>query len=179
MNTSEKMEKKTKLKNKPKKRSGWIMLVITLVLYVITAVFDASLAQSALDKSLQSLKAVAPTLLIVFFLLALMNSFIKPKKIAKYLGKNSGFKGEVIALVSGVLSHGPAYVWFPILSEMRNHGARDGLIVAFFYARAIKLPWLPVMIGYFGITFTLVLSAYILIAALIQAVIVDSLAKKK
>jgi len=34
-----------------------------------------------------------------------------------------------------------------------------------FYARAIKLPWLPVVVGYFGIAFTLVLTFYILLGA--------------
>ena len=179
MNTSVNMEKKSKLKNKPKNRSGWILLAITTILYAVIALSDPTIAQAALDKSLQSLQAIAPVLLLVFFLLAIMNSFIKPKKIAKYLGEKSGFKGEVVALVGGILSHGPAYVWYPILSELRSHGARDGLIVAFFYARAIKLPWLPVMISYFGITFTLVLSTYILLGALLQAVIVDKLAKNK
>ncbi|MGB5444339.1 MAG: permease [Psychromonas sp.] len=154
------------------------MLTITLILYAITFFSDPSVALSAVNKSLVSLKMVAPILLVVFLLMALLNSFIKPKKIAKYLGQESGLKGEIIALTAGVVSHGPTYVWYPILQELRNHGARDGLIVAFLYARAIKLPWLPMMIGYFGIAFTLILTVYILLAALLQAVIVDKLAVK-
>jgi len=94
------------------------------------------------------------------------------------LGKESGFKGWVFALLGGILSHGSSYVWYPMLSELRKHGARDGLIVAFFYARAIKLPWLPVMVSYFGITFTLVLSVYILLGAWIQGLIVDKIVAK-
>lgn len=154
------------------------MLTITLILYAITFFSDPSVALSAVNKSLVSLKMVAPILLVVFLLMALLNSFIKPKKIAKYLGQESGLKGEIIALTAGVVSHGPTYVWYPILQELRNHGARDGLIVAFLYARAIKLPWLPMMISYFGIAFTLILTVYILLAALLQAVIVDKLAVK-
>jgi len=179
MNKNVKMEKKSKLKKKPKNRSGWIMLAITTILYAVIALSDPAIALAGLNESLHSLQTIAPVLLLVFFLLAIMNSFIKPKQIAKHLGEKSGFKGEIVALIGGVLSHGPGYVWYPILSELRSHGARDGLIVAFFYARAIKLPWLPVMVGYFGITFTLLLSVYILLAALLQAVIVDNLAKNK
>jgi len=170
MNTAE--------KSKPKNRSGWIMLVVTLTLYIATAFENPSIALAALNKSLDALKMIAPILLIVFFLMALLSSFIKPKKIAKYLGKESGIKGWIVALAGGVFSHGSSYVWYPILSELRNQGARDGLIVAFFYARAIKLPWLPVMIGYFGITFTLLLSLYILLGAWIQGVIADKVSAK-
>lgn len=110
--------------------------------------------------------------------MALLSSLIKPKKIVKYLGKESGIKGGIVALAGGVLSHGSSYVWYPILGDLRNQGARDGLIVAFFYARAIKLPWLPVMIGYFGITFSLLLSFYILLGAWIQGVIADKMSEK-
>jgi len=168
----------TKQAPKPKNRSGWIMLLITLLLYGVSAFLDVSIARSALNKSLDVLKMIAPILLVVFFLLALMNTFIKPKSIVRYLGKGSGLKGWFFALAGGVLSHGSSYVWYPMLSELRDHGARDGLIVAFFYARAIKLPWLPLMVGYFGIVFTLVLSFYILLGAWIQGVIADKIVAK-
>lgn len=154
------------------------MLSVTLILYAVSALLDPAIAYSALNKSLDVLKMIALILPIVFFLMALLNSLIKPKKVAKHLGKESGYKGWLASLVGGVISHGPAYVWYPILSELRNHGARDGLIVAFFYARTIKLPWLPIMVGYFGIAFTLVLSIYILLAAWMQGVIVDKLLAK-
>lgn len=163
---------------KPKNRSGWIMLIVTLISYAISAVLDPSLAYLALNKSWAVLKMVLPILLVVFFLMALLSSFIKPKSIAKHLGKESGLKGWFVALVGGLLSHGSSYVWYPILSELRKHNARDGLIVAFFYARAIKLPWLPIMIGYFGIAFTLVLSFYILLGAWIQGIIAEKVIKK-
>jgi len=105
--------------------------------------------------------------------MAIINSFIQPKKIAKYLGKESGLKGWTIALLSGLLSHGSGYVWYPMLSDLREHGVRDGLIVTFFYARAIKLPWLPMMVAYFGTAFTIILTVYILLGALLQGLIAD------
>lgn len=180
MNEATTLQKKTKnqTKKKPKSRSGWIMLTITLILYIVVGFLDYSVAQSALNRSFQTLKIISPILLVVFFLLAVLNGFIKPKKIAQYLGKESGFKGEIIAVVGGILSHGPSYLWYPILSELRNHGARDGLIVAFVYARAIKLPWLLLMVSYFGFAFTVILSTYTLLAALLQAFIVDKLTLK-
>ena len=165
-------------KYKPKKRTGRIMLSITLFSYIVTAALSPALAESAFNKALHTLKMIAPILLLVFFLMALLNTFIEPQKIAQYLGKKSGIKGWIAALSGGILCHGPGYVWFPILSELRDHGVRDGLIVAFFYARAIKLPWLPAMISYFGIAFTLVLSLYILLGAWLQGIITDKLLVK-
>lgn len=170
-----------KKKQQPKKvnRSGWIMLCITIILYAITFFTDPLTANAALKKSFDMLITIVPILLLVFFLLTLINIFIKPKSIAQYLGKNSGIKGWFFALCGGIISHGSGYIWYPILHELQSHGARNGLIIAFFYARAIKLPWLPVMISYFGLTFTLILSFYILFGAWLQGIIADKIITKK
>lgn len=152
---------------------GWIMLGITIVLYTVTAYLNPSLAQNSLEKSFEIMKYIAPIIIIVLFLMAAFTTLVKPKKMIKHIGEDSGVKGWIIAIFGGVLSHGSTYIWYPILSQMRNEGAREGLVVAFFYARAIKLPWIPVMIAYFGLTFTILLSAYILLGAFLQGVIAD------
>jgi len=168
-----------KKKGKPKNRSGWVMLSITIILYVVIAFLEPSLAISSLNKSLGILKTILPILLIVLLIMALLGTFINSKSIVKHLGEGSGVRGWIISLAGGVLSHGSTYIWYPILSELRNAGAREGLIVAFFYARAIKLPWIPVMIGYFGFTFTLLLSIYILLGAWVQGIIANKIIKKR
>jgi len=155
--------------------NGCILLGVTLLLYGAAALFAPEKALLAAEESLGILAKILPVLLAVFFLTALLNTFIKPKSIAKHLGGGSGLRGWAIALFGGVLSHGPGYVWYPMLADLRAQGARDSLIVAFFYARAIKLPWLPVMVSYFGLSFTLILCIYILVGAWLQGVIADRL----
>jgi len=162
-----------------KNRSGWIMLGMVSLLYLLAFLLDPSTGKASALAAFKTLKMIAPILLVVFFLMALLNTFINPKKIAEHLGEESGFKGWIIALAGGVLSHGPGYIWYPMLSDLRKHGARDGLIVAFFYARSIKLPWLPLMISYFGFSFTALLTLFILIGAWLQGVIVDLLNAKQ
>ncbi len=164
---------------KPPNRSGWIMLAVVVLLYAVAGIFNSAEAYSALEKSFKTLQVIVPILLIVVLLMAIINSFIQPKKIAKYLGKDSGVKGWVIALLGGLFSHGSGYVWYPMLSDLRAHGVKDGLIVTFFYARAIKLPWLPMMVAYFGTGFTIALTFYILLGALLQGLIADRLLEKK
>ncbi len=158
---------------KNKNITGYIMLFIVVLLYGVLYFFHANKTLYALGASLKVLEMIAPILLIVFFLMALLNSFIDEKSIAKHLGEDSGVKGWLIALVGGVLSHGPGYIWYPMLQELREKGALDGLVVAFIYARSIKLPWLPLMISYFGLTFTIVLSIYVILGALIQGIITN------
>jgi len=156
---------------------SWIMLLLTLVIYIVTAFFNSDVALASLQKSFEIIKSIAPIIVIVLFLMAIFTTLVKPKKMVKHIGDDSGLKGWMIAVFGGVLSHGSTYIWYPILSQMRNEGAREGLIVAFFYARAIKLPWIPVMIAYFGLTFTLLLSLYILVGAVVQGIIADKFVK--
>ena len=166
-------------KKQTKSKSGIIMLVVVTLIYALLYYNDAQKSTTSLLASLKVLEMIAPILLVVFFLMALLNTFVDEKSIAKHLGEDSGLKGWAIALFGGILSHGPGYIWYPMLQELRNKGALDGLIVAFLYARSIKLPWLPLMISYFGVSFTIVLSVYVLLGAFVQGIITNKLAKEK
>lgn len=160
---------------KRQKKIGNIMLLIVVSLYLLTALFDPESGYEALQQSFDVFKTILPILVVVLFLMTFINSFIQPQKISQYLGKKSGSKGWFIAVLGGLLSHGPGYLWYPILSDLREHGVKNGLIVAFFYARSIKIPWLPMMASYFGIAFTITLTLYVLLAALIQGLIAEKL----
>ena len=168
------MNKKQKSQNS-QKRIGYIMLFIVIVLYGLAALSDATSAYKALQNSWDILVFILPILLVVLLVMAMINTYIQPKKLLKYLGKESGIKGWVIAIFAGVISHGPGYVWYPMLSDLRSHGVKNGLIVAFFYARSIKIPWIPMMISYFSLSFTVILTFYILLGALIQGIIAQKL----
>ena len=165
------MSRKKKVKN----RGSWIMLGVVALLYVVTFIMNVEAGKEALLSAWMILKMIAPILLLVFFLMALLNTFVDSKNIAKHLGAESGVRGWIIALPGGVLSHGPAYIWYPMLADLRKHGAKDGLVIAFFYTRSIKLPWLPLMISYFGLAFTVVLTLLVILSAWIQGIIADKI----
>lgn len=155
------------------------MLGSVILTYVILFFMDPENAKHAVFEGLQVLKMVLPIILVVFFLMGLVNITVDKEKISRHFGNESGMKGWFYAIVAGILSHGPAYVWYPFLQNLREHGAKDSLIFAFLYARAIKLPWIPLMISYFGWVFTLFFSLYIIIGALLQGMIVELIERKK
>ena len=129
----------------------------------------------ALLKTAKVVAEIIPILLIVIFFTALINRFFHPESLAKHLGQESGIHGWLIALLAGILSHGPMYAWYPMIEDLKKHGLRDGLIVTFFYARSIKFPLLPLIIDYFGLKFTLLLNFYTIVASLLQGIILDRL----
>ena len=155
------------------KVSGRYFLPLIVAIYLLLFLYNSDAAVEALAASLKILVKLLPILTVVIILLGILNYFLNPKKLANHLGKESGFRGWMIAVAGGILSHGPSYIWFPILSDLRSHGTKSGLIAAFMYVRAIKLPWIPVMIDYFGWPFTLILAFFIIVAGVVQGLLID------
>jgi len=158
---------------------GIKFLIIVLVLYIILLLSDTIHALSGLQKAASILLSLLPLFLLIITLTALINYFLKPKQIIKHFGKDSGAKGVFYAIIGGIISHGPMYAWYGMLQDMRSHGLKDGLIATFMYARAVKLPLLPFMVDLFGLLFTIIMTLYILIAAVLQGKVIDTLEKKK
>lgn len=152
---------------------GIRFLGFVLLLYLLLFFITPDKTVAALHKSGAILGKLLPIFLVVILLTGIIQYFLNPKQIVKYFGKESGLKGWLYAMLGGVISHGPMYAWYPMLQEMRHQGVRDGLVAAFFYARAIKLPLLPLMIDYFGLTFSIFLSLYILAGAVVQGRVIE------
>ena len=166
-------------KNKKKFQfKGLKLLGIVVLLYAIAFLLDPHRGGMSLEGFWHVVKTLIPILAVVIVLTAMMNFWFDPKDLAKHLGQESGIRGWLIALAAGVVSHGPMYAWYPMIQDLREKGARDGLIVAFFYARAVKLFLLPMMAAYFGLTFTVVLTILILAAAWGQGIVMNFLTKQ-
>ncbi len=160
-----------------KNKTGIVMLLSVAILYGVLFVTDSEKTFAAFTASVGVLKTILPIVLIVLVLTAFFHVFVDAETIARYLGEESGAKGWLVALLGGILSHGPGYVWYPMLQTFRERGAKEGLIVAFIYARAIKLPWVPLMVAYFGWAFTIVYTFWVIVGAWLQGVIAQRFLK--
>lgn len=164
-----------KKEDKPFVFRGKYFFLVVFIGYAVLFFAGSEKAIPAMQKSGDILTKILPILVIVILLTAMLNYFLRPQQIVKHLGHESGAKAWLWSLAAGVISHGPMYAWYPLLEDLRRHGMRDGLIVVFFASRTIKIPLLPIMIDYFGWTFTLVISLYILISALVQGLFLEML----
>jgi uncharacterized membrane protein YraQ (UPF0718 family) len=165
-------------KNTAKRRNvfySFLFLVIVLIIYGVLFFLDSDKSMKSVYASWHIFLNIIPVLLVVVFLMGLSNYVLKPKKVSQYLGEKSGFKGWFISALFGILSHGPIYVWYPLLKELKEHGMRTGLVAVFLYNRAIKIPLLPVMIFYFGVLFVLILCLYMIVFSLFQGKIIEIL----
>jgi uncharacterized membrane protein YraQ (UPF0718 family) len=139
-----------------------IFLGIVIGIYCIVAMMDTAIALHALETFGGILRQIIPVLVLVCALMFLIDLFIKPKAIAKYLGSESGIFGWIVAIIAGIIATGPVYVWYSVLADFREKGMRTALAGVFLYMRSVKLPFMPVMIYYFGGLYTAVLTIYLI-----------------
>ncbi|MBW2342072.1 MAG: hypothetical protein JRF50_17305 [Deltaproteobacteria bacterium] len=97
----------------------------------------------------------------------LINLFLKPAAVAKFLGKGSGVKGIVLSAAAGIISTGPIYAWYPLLKDLKEKGAGESSIAIFLYNRAVKPFLLPVMVTYFGWLYVVTLIILTILASVV------------
>jgi len=155
------------------RRRGTYLLVAAATAYLAAALLDPLRTAEALKFSGYLGLRIAPIMILVIIFMGLMNHFIAPKTVSRYLGRKSGLKGWALATAAGIISHGPMYVWFPLIQDLRSRGMSNGLVAVFLCCRAIKVPLLPVMLYYFGWLFVVLLTGYTLLAGIAQGIIMD------
>ncbi len=169
------MKTKTDNKQQKQKLNGRYLLPFVLLSYALLYIYYPDNTSEALSKSLSTMLHLLPVFLVVIVLMGIFTALMSAKRITRLLGMQSGIKGWAIAVLGGILSHGSSYIWYQMLANLREQKVKDGLIITFLYTRAIKLPWLPLMVSYFGYAFTGLLMFYIIAGALIQGLIVEKM----
>ncbi|MCK4336272.1 MAG: hypothetical protein KAW40_06145 [Candidatus Aenigmarchaeota archaeon] len=156
---------------------GWIFLAIVIVIYGLLGVMNYALFEKAVLAFWNLLLKVLPVLGLVFGIMFLADLFLTPERIIKYLGEGSGIKGWVLMILGGILSTGPIYMWYPLLSDLKEKGMKNSLIATFLYNRAVKIPLLPMMIYYFGWVFVIILTTYMVVFSVINGLIVGKISR--
>lgn len=154
------------------KYSKFIFLSIIALFYGILYFFNPIKSKEAFLYASNVFKEVMPILLLIYVFMVFFN-FIPEKKLKSQITKSSKMLKYIIMSLLGMLSHGPIYAWYPLMTQFKQKGVSLGSIGAFLYARGIKLTLLPLLIHYFGLNFTIILTIVMLFASLAQAVVID------
>jgi len=155
---------------------SWMLLLIAIIIYLylfLTSPLDFSKVVNVL---LSIVIRLVPVFIAIIILMGLTNYYITPKFILRHL-QNSGWKVWLFATLGGILSSGPIYMWYPLLADLHNKGISYGHIACFLYNRAVKVPLLPIIIGYFGLIYAIVLTVVMILFSIIQGLVIDKLMK--
>ena len=156
--------------------SQWLVS-LTLALYLWAALVAPDKACQALLSGGSLLLSVSLLVLAVMGLVGLVQVWISRELIAGLLGEQAGPKALLIALLSGTLLIGPPYVIFPLLMAIRRQGARWAVVTIVLAAYAVKLPMIPLEVGFLRWPFSLWRSLLTLVFAVPTGLMVEWLMK--
>ena len=166
-------------KKKNNSRFPVIFLGVVVGIYCIVAMMDTTITIRALETFGGILRQIIPVLILVFALMFVIDLLIKPKTIAKHLGSKSGLTGWFLAIIVGIIATGPVYVWYAMLADFREKGMRTAFAGVFLYMRSVKLPFMPVMIYYFGGLYTAVLTIYLIVFSVVVGLVCEAAVGKE
>jgi uncharacterized membrane protein YraQ (UPF0718 family) len=170
--------KKQKDKKKKIIRDYLVMSAIIVVFVVLYFVFPAK-GEVSLKNSWQFFIEMMEILPAVTILIGILSVWATQEMVTKYLGKESGFKGFLVALLMGTLPAGPLYVAFPIAKALRMKGASVGNMVTYLSVfAAIKLPQLLMEWRFLGWKFTLLRFPITVVLIYLMSLVVDLIFKK-
>lgn len=150
----------------------WWFLIAVILIYIILAFIRFDIFTSSLSYFLNLLAKIIPIFIVIFLLMA----FAQYKNIQKVLVRHltdRGIKKWLYAIIAGILSMGPIYMWYPLLADLKSHGLSEGLIATFLYNRAIKIPLLPLAIFYFNLEFVVILSVVMIVVSVLQGFLIN------
>ena len=158
---------------------NWFFYFASILLFIIICLAKPPMGLTAWNYFIGSIIKITPVLFFIFVLLFLSHLLIQPKFIVKYLGQKLSFTSWLFTIVGGIISSGPVYMWYPLLADLRKKGMKNSLVVAFIYARAIKIPLLPMLIYYFSWLYVVILMIYVIIFSVINGLLVEKFLKNR
>ncbi len=157
----------------------WLFPFSVMAAYLAFYFIAPERTLNALEASWKVLQLTALPLLLAFMMMFLLNLFIRPAHVLRFLGAGSGLKGILLSSAAGIISMGPIYAWYPLLKALREKGASDFHLANFLSNRAIKPVLIPIMVIYFGWRFTLFFTLLSILGTLPVAAIVNYLGKQR
>lgn len=164
---------------RPEKFPGGVKFLFLMFLtYLLLGLNNYPFALDTFKNFFQAFVKIFPFLLFVFFIIFIINLFLKPEAIKRHLGHNAGIKGWLYVSLGSIFITSPPYVTFPLLGELKKHGMRYTFIAVFLNSRNVQLAFLPIMAHYFGLLFTVVISIYVILYSILSGIILEKLMKQ-
>lgn len=150
------------------------MLTFVVLAYLLVLVTSFENFKTAISNSSYYLIEMVQVLPIIFVLTITIETWVPKEYITKNLGKGSGIKGYIMALVFGSVSAGPIYAAFPICKILLKKGANVANIVIILSSWAvIKVPMLANEAKFLGVRFMVIRWILTVIAIVIMGNIME------
>jgi len=133
----------------------WVQILLSLVILILAW---AAYLQRGWDSvwegflsGIQILGRESLLLAAAFLTAGLLQALVKKEFISKWLGREAGLKGILLACLGGGLIPGGPYAYYPIAGALLSSGAGLGVLVAFVTAKNLwsvsRLPYEFAILG--------------------------------
>ncbi len=139
----------------PKWTRAWLFPLGMCMVYCFAMLAEPAIAHRALDMSVALFRQIGRPIFMALAVMILLNRFLSPVSVSRFMGKSSGLRGMALSTLAGIVSMGPLYAWYPLFKALRERGASVFHVANFMACRSIKPVFLPVLIAYFGMRFTI------------------------
>ncbi len=145
-----------------------IYYIGVMILYAFSFIQYKKITIISLIELMKVLRSLFIPLIIVFIFLLILETPKGKKMLKKAITSKYS---AILFIFAGVLSVGSIYVIYPILYELKKKGVSYAHISAFLYARAIKLPLLPLLAYYFSLTYAIVFTLTLFIFSFVVYIV--------
>ena len=130
---------------------SYILYGITIMLLTLSFFKDRKKTRMALKKGWKAIDNILPEFLVVMLFVGVMLAVLDPQTISKFIGKNSGWAGVIMAALVGSVTLIPGFIAFPTADLLIQAGAGLMQIGAFISTlMMVGIITMPVEIKYFG-----------------------------
>jgi len=142
--------------------------IFGLIIVLISYYFDKEKTKNGVKKGLKIFKGLLSPFLSIMVLASFLLALVPPEIIEQYLGSNSGILGVIISAIIGSITLIPAFIVYPIASELLRRGASYMVIATFITTLLmVGVVTYPLESKYFGKEVALVRNVLNFIAAII------------
>ena len=144
-----------------------------LVIVFISYYFDKEKTKQGANKGLKILKGLLSPFVNIMVLASILLALVPPEMIEHYLGGESGFFGVTLSALIGSITLIPAFIVYPIASELLKRGASYMVIATFITTLLmVGVVTYPLESKYFGKKVALVRNVLNFFAAIIIGLLI-------
>ncbi len=159
-------------------KEALIYIIVAVTIWAIVAIVSPSKGVLVGKVAYNAFTKAIEIIIAVLIIIGLIQVWIPTQTLSKFLGKESGWKGLILASTIPLFIGGSAFVIFPLLKTILDKGASIAFVMAFITAWAGKAPLLPLETEFLGWKFALLRFSLIIPFAILIGLISRLLLEK-
>jgi uncharacterized membrane protein YraQ (UPF0718 family) len=156
-------------------KDALMYIALGLVIWGLVAVFSVPKSIQVATIAYKAFANAFWIIISVFFFIGLIQAWVTPEQMSKYLGKSAGWKRFAFASTVPILLGGSLFTMLPLTKSLKEKGASNSAILAFLTAWSGKAPLIPLEAQFLGWKFTIIRTLLIIPTAIIMGLLGEAI----